>query len=77
MSGTRKQKELTSLSFFSGCLGLDLGLEKAGIHQLLACDFDKHCRNTISANLYLKAKRLSSGSADFFLLSFASSTYSS
>ena len=50
MSGTRKQKELTSLSFFSGCLGLDLGLEKAGIHQLLACDFDKHCRNTISAN---------------------------
>ena len=43
-------KELTSLSFFSGCLGLDLGLEKAGIHQLLACDFDKTCRQTIAAN---------------------------
>ncbi len=50
MSGTKNTKELTSLSFFSGCLGLDLGLEKAGIHQLLACDFDKHCRNTISTN---------------------------
>jgi DNA (cytosine-5)-methyltransferase 1 len=46
----KKSKELTSLSFFSGCLGLDLGLEKAGIHQLLACDFDKHCRNTIATN---------------------------
>ena len=50
MSKLKDKKELTSLSFFSGCLGLDLGLEKAGIHQLLACDFDKHCRNTISAN---------------------------
>ena len=46
----KKGKELTSLSFFSGCLGLDLGLEKAGIHQILACDFDKHCRNTIKLN---------------------------
>lgn len=50
MSGQSKSKELTSLSFFSGCLGLDLGLERVGIHQLLACDFDKNCRNTISAN---------------------------
>jgi DNA (cytosine-5)-methyltransferase 1 len=47
---SKKNKELTSLSFFSGCLGLDLGLEKAGIHQLLACDFDKHCRNSIASN---------------------------
>ena len=43
MSQKNKTKELTSLSFFSGCLGLDLGLEKAGLHQLLACDFDKNC----------------------------------
>jgi DNA (cytosine-5)-methyltransferase 1 len=50
MSRQSKSKELTSLSFFSGCLGLDLGLERVGIHQLLACDFDKNCRNTISAN---------------------------
>jgi len=46
----KKNKELISLSFFSGCLGLDLGLEKAGIHQILACDFDKNCRNTIQSN---------------------------
>lgn len=46
----KKSKELVSLSFFSGCLGLDLGLEKAGISQALACDFDKHCRNTITRN---------------------------
>jgi len=45
-----KSKDLTSLSFFSGCLGLDLGLERVGIHQLLACDFDKNCRATIAAN---------------------------
>ena len=39
-----------SLSFFSGCLGLDLGLEKAGITPLIACDFDKSCRKTIQSN---------------------------
>lgn len=44
------KKELTSLSFFSGCLGLDLGLEKAGIHQLLACDNNKWTQATIKAN---------------------------
>ncbi|MDC0423336.1 DNA cytosine methyltransferase [Methylophilaceae bacterium] len=43
-------KKLTSLSFFSGCGGLDLGLEKAGIDQLLFCDFDKHCRKTLAEN---------------------------
>ena len=43
-------QELKSLSFFSGCLGLDLGLEQSGINQVLACDFNKHCRATIKAN---------------------------
>ena len=38
------------LSFFSGALGLDLGLEKAGIHPLLACEVDRRCRETITAN---------------------------
>ena len=42
--------ELTSLSFFSGCLGLDLGLEQAGIHQLLACEIDKSAQASIRAN---------------------------
>ena len=50
MKNRNKNHDLTSLSFFSGCLGLDLGLEKAGIHQLLACDFDKYCRQTIQKN---------------------------
>ncbi|MCK6373943.1 MAG: DNA cytosine methyltransferase [Zoogloea sp.] len=42
--------ELKALSFFSGAMGLDLGLEKAGIHVLLACEVDKHCRKTIETN---------------------------
>lgn len=39
-----------ALSFFSGAMGLDQGLEKAGIHVLLACEMDKACRRTITAN---------------------------
>jgi DNA (cytosine-5)-methyltransferase 1 len=39
-----------ALSFFSGAMGLDLGLEKAGIHALLACEVDKASRRTITAN---------------------------
>jgi len=39
-----------ALSFFSGAMGLDLGLERAGIHLLLACEQDKTCRRTITAN---------------------------
>ena len=41
---------IKALSFFSGAMGLDLGLEKAGIHMLLACEMDKACRRTITAN---------------------------
>lgn len=39
-----------ALSFFSGAMGLDLGLERAGIHVLLTCEFDKASRKTITAN---------------------------
>jgi DNA (cytosine-5)-methyltransferase 1 len=38
------------LSFFSGAMGLDLGLEDAGLDVLLACEVDKACRKTIAAN---------------------------
>ncbi|MEB3294782.1 MAG: DNA cytosine methyltransferase [Synechococcales bacterium] len=41
---------LKALSFFSGCMGLDLGLEKEGIQVLLACEVDPSARNTIEMN---------------------------
>ena len=36
-----------ALSFFSGALGLDLGMEQAGIHASLYCENDRKCRMTI------------------------------
>lgn len=38
------------LSFFSGAMGLDLGIEQAGFQCLLACEVDKHARQTIQQN---------------------------
>lgn len=38
------------LSFFSGAMGLDIGLEKAGMQVVLACEVDKMCRKTIIEN---------------------------
>ena len=38
------------LSFFSGALGLDLGLERAGFKPLMYCEFDKKCQETIKQN---------------------------
>ncbi len=42
--------ELKALSFFSGCMGLDLGLEKEGIEVILACEVDPAARKTIEIN---------------------------
>ena len=39
-----------ALSFFSGALGLDLGIEKAGFDIRLVCENDKYCRETITIN---------------------------
>jgi len=39
-----------ALSFFSGALGLDIGIEKAGFDVRLACEIDKYCRQTIALN---------------------------
>lgn len=42
--------QLNCLSFFSGALGLDMGLRSAGINIVLACEVDRMCRQTITAN---------------------------
>ncbi|GAN65017.1 DNA cytosine methyltransferase [Acetobacter orientalis] len=41
---------IKALSFFSGAMGLDLGLENAGIPIRMACEIDKLCRQTIIKN---------------------------
>ncbi|MGV8931637.1 MAG: DNA cytosine methyltransferase [Luteimonas sp.] len=46
----REKGGIKALSFFSGAMGLDLGLERAGIKVSLACEFDKACRATIQEN---------------------------
>lgn len=51
----RNPGAIKALSFFSGAMGLDLGLERAGIDVLLACEQDKACRATIQANRPLMA----------------------
>lgn len=42
--------ELVALSFFSGAMGLDIGMKNCGIDALLACEFNKACRMTIAKN---------------------------
>lgn len=42
--------EIVALSFFSGAMGLDIGMAKGGIKALLACEVNKFCRMTIDAN---------------------------
>lgn len=49
----RKSSELPqikALSFFSGAMGLDIGMENAGIKPLLACEINKEARATIIEN---------------------------
>ena len=42
--------EIIALSFFSGAMGLDIGMRKGGIKALLACECNKYCRMTIAKN---------------------------
>lgn len=42
--------DIVALSFFSGAMGLDIGMAKGGIKALLACEFNKYCRMTINQN---------------------------
>ena len=46
----QKDKKPVALSFFSGAMGLDLGIEKSGFDIRLACEIDKYCRQTIMLN---------------------------
>lgn len=41
---------IIALSFFSGAMGLDIGMSNGGIKALLACEFNKYCRMTIAKN---------------------------
>ncbi len=41
---------IIALSFFSGAMGLDIGMKNGGIDALLACEFNKACRMTIASN---------------------------
>lgn len=43
-------KKPIALSFFSGAMGLDLGIESAGFDIRLACEIDRYCRQTIALN---------------------------
>ncbi len=42
--------DIVALSFFSGAMGLDIGMKNGGISALLACEFNKYCRMTIAEN---------------------------
>lgn len=46
----KRQNKPIALSFFSGAMGLDLGIERAGFDIRLACEIDKYCRQTIALN---------------------------
>lgn len=46
----KKVKHPLVLSFFSGAMGLDIGLEKAGFHTYLASEINTACRKTILKN---------------------------
>ena len=41
---------IKALSFFTGAMGLDLGLKKAGIDTILTCESEKFIRETIQLN---------------------------
>ena len=44
---SNKIPKIIALSFFSGGMGLDIGMENAGIKPLLACEINKEARATI------------------------------
>jgi DNA (cytosine-5)-methyltransferase 1 len=49
-NGRPSKESFLALSFFTGAMGLDLGLERAGISTVLASEIDEPTRKTIAAN---------------------------
>lgn len=47
---SRDLPKIKALSFFSGAMGLDIGISNAGIEPLLACEINKDARSTIMTN---------------------------
>jgi len=47
---TSKPPKIVAMSFFSGALGLDIGMKQSGIEAILACENNKACRMTIARN---------------------------
>ena len=47
---TEELPEIVALSFFSGAMGLDIGMRNGGIKAILACENNKYCRMTIQKN---------------------------
>ena len=50
VSKVKKLPKIIALSFFSGGMGLDIGMENVGIKPLLACEINKDARATIVSN---------------------------
>lgn len=48
---TKDIPDIVALSFFSGAMGLDIGMSNGGIRALLACEFNKYARMTIAQNV--------------------------
>src|SRR5437899_1485684 len=46
----RKKQEREIWSFFTGAMGMDLGLELAGLHTTLAVEIDESCCHTLQQN---------------------------
>lgn len=46
----KRSEKPVALSFFSGAMGMDIGLEQAGFQVLFASEIDNACRKTIAKN---------------------------